>query len=81
MRFSYAQIFTASTAALFIMVMFTHFGTDNGLSGVSESISDSISESLTSGSIKSVMAKSEILWEKTVRQRKEILSKVGNVGL
>ncbi len=77
MRFSYAQIFTASTAALFIVVMFTHFGTDNGLAGVSETISDS----LTRGSVKSIMAKSELLWEKTVRQRHEILGAKGDVGL
>lgn len=77
MRFSYAQIFTASTAALFIVVMFTHFGTDNGLSGVGSTIS----ESLVRGSVKSSMAKSESLWEKTVKQRHEILGAVGDVGL
>jgi hypothetical protein len=77
MRFSYAQIFTASTAALFIVVMFTHFGTDDGLSGVSSSISSS----LTRGSVKSIMAKSELVWEKTVRQRHAILKDKGDVGL
>jgi hypothetical protein len=77
MRFSYAQIFTASTAALFIVVMFTHFGTDDGLSGVSSSIT----ESLSRGSVKSIMAKSESIWEKTVKQRHEILSVKGDVGL
>ncbi len=77
MRFSYAQAFTATTAALFVIVMFTHFGTDNGLSGVSSSISDS----LTRGSVKASMAKSESLWKKTVKQRHDILDATGDIGL
>jgi len=77
MRFSYSQIFTASVAALFIVVVFTHFGTDDGLNG----ISNGISESLMRGNIKTIMAKSESLWEKTVRQRHEVLAQKGDMGL
>lgn len=77
MRFSFAQIFTATVAALFIVVMITHFGTDDGLSG----ISTGISETLMRGSVKSIMAKSESLWDKTVKQRHQVLQRTGDMGL
>ncbi|KAL2071797.1 hypothetical protein VTL71DRAFT_13032 [Oculimacula yallundae] len=76
LRLNPFQIFLSFSAAFFFVVLTTHFGSENGISGVSSSISGV----MTRGSIKSLMAKSEQLWMKTVRQRHEIQEKFGEMG-
>ncbi|KAG4428980.1 hypothetical protein IFR05_015533 [Cadophora sp. M221] len=76
LRLNTFQIFLSSSAAFFLIVLVTHLGTPDGLAGVSSNISGVI----TRGSVKSIMAKSEALWMKTVRQRHEVREKFGEMG-
>jgi hypothetical protein len=75
-----AQIFTAVSGALFLIAVFTHLGTKGGIPGVND-FTTNISNSLVRGSIKSIMIKSESMWAKTVRQRHEIRTQFGDMGL
>lgn len=77
LRLNTFQIFLSSSAAFFLIVLITHLGTPDGLAGVSSNISGVI----TRGSVKSIMAKSEALWMKTVKQRHEVREKFGEMGL
>ncbi|CZS90272.1 uncharacterized protein RCO7_08609 [Rhynchosporium graminicola] len=76
MRIGPSHVFTALTAVVVGAVVWTHFGTDSGLS----SISTGITASLTGLSLKSLMARSEKLWEKTVKQRHEVMAKFPDMG-
>ena len=77
MRIGPSHVFTALTAVVVMAVVWMHYGTDDGLS----SISTGISETLVGESLKSTMARSEKLWQKTVRQRHEVMAKFGEMGL
>ena len=77
MRIGPSHVFTAITAVVVMAVVWMHYGTDDGLS----SISTGISETLVGESLKSTMARSEKLWQKTVRQRHEVMTKFGEMGL
>jgi len=76
MRIGPSHVFTAITAVVVMAVVWMHYGTDDGLS----SISTGISETLVGESLKSTMARSEKLWQKTVRQRHEVMAKFGEMG-
>ncbi|PVH80514.1 hypothetical protein DL98DRAFT_491330 [Cadophora sp. DSE1049] len=76
LRLNTFQIFLSSSAAFFLIVLLTHLSAPDGLAGVSSNISGAI----TRGSVKSIMAKSEVLWMKTVRQRHEVWEKFGEMG-
>ncbi|CZS92019.1 hypothetical protein WAI453_000038 [Rhynchosporium graminicola] len=76
LRLNPVQILLSCSAAFFILVLFTHFGTDNGITGVSSGITGV----MTRGSVKSLMARSEKIWMKTVKQRHEVFGKYGELG-
>lgn len=77
MRIGPSHVFTALTAVVVMAVVWMHYGTDDGLS----TISTGISETLIGESLKSTMARSEKLWQKTVKQRHEVMAKFGEMGL
>ncbi|KAL5313653.1 hypothetical protein ACEPPN_018074 [Leptodophora sp. 'Broadleaf-Isolate-01'] len=76
MRIGPSHVFTALTAVVVMAVVWMHYGTDDGLS----TISTGISETLIGESLKSTMARSEKLWQKTVKQRHEVMAKFGEMG-
>jgi len=76
LRLNTFQIFLSSSAAFFLVVLFTHFNAPDGLAGVGSNLSGAI----TRGSVKGIMAKSEQLWMKTVKQRREVWDKFGEMG-
>jgi hypothetical protein len=77
MRFTYPQSFASGTIIFVVILMFTHFGTNDGISGVTSGISSK----LTKGHLQSAMEKSEILWQKTVWQRNNVMEKNPGMGL
>ena len=77
LRLNTFQLFLSSSAAFFLVVLFTHFNAPDGLAGVGSNLSGAI----TRGSVKGIMAKSEQLWMKTVKQRREVWDKFGEMGL
>ncbi|KAL2067464.1 hypothetical protein VTL71DRAFT_1889 [Oculimacula yallundae] len=76
MRIGPSHVFTALTAVVVGAVVWMHYGTDEGLT----SISNGISETLVGETLKVGMARSEKLWQKTVRQRHEVMAKFPDMG-
>ena len=77
MRFTYPQSFASGTIVFVVILMFTHFGTNDGISGVTSGISSK----LTKGHLQFAMEKSESLWQKTVWQRNNVMDKNPGMGL
>ena len=78
MRLNPIHLCCAAAVSLFLILGFTHFGTNEGISGFTGGFS--VGGGMR-GSMKSIMAKSEAIWEKTVRQRNEVMAKFGDMGL
>ncbi|RDL37755.1 Uncharacterized protein BP5553_05188 [Venustampulla echinocandica] len=77
-----AQFAVFGSAALFIIVLVTHIGTAPSLGEMPDwvpsttSFTNSISSTLGRGNLKSVMEKSEKLWQKTVDQRHALVKQL-----
>lgn len=80
MRIGPSHVFTALTAVVVMAVVYMHYGTDDGLSTISSGVTG-ISETLIGDSLKTILARSEKLWQKTVKQRHEVMAKFGQMGL
>jgi len=79
MRINFAQIFTASAAVIFVIVLFTQFGGD-GAFGSTNTPSVPIGP-VSKGGLGALMAQSENLWKKTVKQRHAVTAKFPDMGL
>ena len=76
-----AQLFSLSAAAIFILTVFYTLTSHSEWTPLSSSLTDGIATTLGRSSLKAVMAHSEKMWEKTVRQRHELMEIFPNVGL
>jgi len=77
MRLNAIQISCAATLVLFLILGYKHFGTEDGIPGLSGG--GFSYEQNAKGSMKTIMAKSEAIWQKTIDQRKEVMAKFGDI--
>lgn len=76
-----AQVWSALGGAIILLIAFTHLSSKGGITEVTKDWTAGISKSLMRGSVKSIMEKSEKLWEKTVQQRREIRARFPDMPL